>query len=483
MTGNNMPSASGVRIAGDDYQWLHAWRVCMEALYDDLTKNSNNPTIAVGVEEPGVGNGDDVVRHRERPPHAYMQVKYATDRRISVGLPYLDREGVLKKLVAAHQKLTADGTPVEMRLVTNRANDPDDVLLRDRDGRDERDGRLLPRAAQGGPRSARGKARTAWATAADIDEATLLAFLNDFHFDLAYEVRHVRDVIGYLMTANGLRSDSTAVDSGAGWVARQVIAGHRRLTIADIKQAIIELELEAGSPWATVSVATIKHDQLADQATVSIDWVDRIAGANERDRVAPLPPSTWTDLATEISSVPSRLGSSRRILIGGHMRQATGFLLGIELRRIRGYEIAVRQLDQVWSSEVDSSDYELDVKEQPVDRGSDTALIVNVAANFAGDATDWILRSELPASKIVVATPVQGTGPKAVPTPIAANSLAIAIRDLARRQARTGTLHLILIGPLGLAALLGHYWNRMPTTFVYEHLGGQDYDKAFVVDV
>lgn len=483
MSANNMPSASGVRIAGDDYQWLHVWRVCMEALYENQTRNTDNLTIAVGVEEPGVGNGDDVVRHRERPPHAYMQVKYATDNRTPVGLAYLDDESILKKLVAAHKALTADGTPVEMRLITNRTNDPEDVLLRDRDGRDECDGRLLPRAEQGGPNSARGKARTAWAAAADTDEATLLAFLNDCHFDIAYEVRRVRSEIGWLMTANGLRSDKIAVDSGVGWVARQVIAGHRLLTLADIKQAIIELDLQAGSPWATVSVATIKHDQLADQATVSIDWVDRIAGDNHRDRVAPLPPATWVDLATEIASVPSRLGSSRRILIGGHMRQATGFLLGVELRRVLGYEIAVRQLDQVWSSEIASGRYDLEIGEQAVGQGPDTALVVNVAANAASEATGWIIGSELPVGKIITATPSGGAGPNALPTPAAASSLAVAIRDLARRQNRTGTLHLILIGPLGLAALLGHYWNRMSTTLVYEHLGGQDYERAFVVDV
>ena len=100
MTGNDMPSASGVRIAGDDYQWLHVWRVCMEALHHDLTKNTDNPTIAVGVEEPGVGNGDDLVRHRLRHPHAYTQVKYAVDNRTAVGLSYLGNEGILKKMVA-----------------------------------------------------------------------------------------------------------------------------------------------------------------------------------------------------------------------------------------------------------------------------------------------------------------------------------------------------------------------------------------------
>jgi hypothetical protein len=477
MTGNEMPSASGARIAGDDYQWLQAWRVCMEALHHELTKNTDNPTIAVDVEEPGVGNGDDVVRHRLRPPpHAYMQVKYAADNRSAVGLTYLDDEGILKKMVAAHKTLTADGTPVEMRLVTNRTNDPDDALLRDRDGRD---GRLVPRAAQGGPNSDRGKARTAWAAAADTDE---MAFLENLHLDIAYDLPRLRHEVSLLMTANGLRSDENAVDQGADWVAKQVIAGHRRLTIADIKQAVTTLDLQAGSPWTTVSVATIKHDELADQAAVSIDWVERVAGEKHWDRVAPMPPHTWADLADDVATVPSRLGGVRRVLVGGHMRQATGFLLGAELRRVLGYEVGVRQGDQLWSSEEATETYPLRATEQPVGSGSDTALIVNVAADAAAEATEWIRRNELPVATIVTATPSTGAGPRAVTTPVAANSLAVEVRNLARRHGGSGTLHLFLIGPLGLAVLLGHHWNRVTTTHVYEHLGAQEYVHAFTVD-
>ncbi|WP_232491310.1 SAVED domain-containing protein [Mycobacterium dioxanotrophicus] len=474
-----LPSATGVRIAGDDYQWLHAWRVCMEALHQDSTAYAGNPTIAVGVEEPGVGNGDDVVRHRRQPPHAYMQVKYAVDHRTPVGLTYLDDKGILKKMVATHTTLTTESVLVEMRLVTNRTIDPHDLLLRDRDGRD---GRLVPRAAQGTPGSERGQARTAWAQTADTDEPTLMRFLNDFYLDVAYDVQRLRHEISLLMTANGLRSDDNAVDQGAGWIAAQVRAGHRRLSLDDIKDAVTSLNLRAGSPWTTVSIATIKHDPLADQAAVSIDWVERIAGDKDWTRVAPAPPHTWDELAADVATLPPGLGGARRILVGGHLRQATGFLVGAELRRVLGYEVGIRQGDQLWSSEEATQTYPLDVAEQTVGSGAGTALIVNVAADAASAAIEWIQQSELPVGTIVTATPSAGTGPRAVPTPATANSLAVAVRDLARRHASTGPLHLFLIGPLGLAVLMGHHWNRVAITHVYEHLGGPDYVHAFTVD-
>ncbi|HEY9312459.1 SAVED domain-containing protein [Williamsia sp.] len=479
MAGNKMPSATGVRIAGDNYQWLHVWRVCMEALHHDLTSKTDNPTIAVGVEEPGVGNGDDVVQHRLRPPHAYTQVKYAVDNRTAVGLNYLADEGILRKMVAAHKTLAADGTPVEMRLSTNRTNDPNDLLMQQREGCD---GRLVPRGARGGPTSALGKARAAWAEAANTDEANLMAFLEDFHLTIAYDLTRLRDEVSHLMTANGLRSDDNAVSQGADWVAAQVRAGHRRLDLDDIKQAITSMGLQSGSPWTTVSIATIKHDELAAQAAVSIDWVERIAGEKPWHRVAPATPHTWADLAADISTVPSQLGGVRRILVSGSMRQATGFLLGAELRRVLGYEIGIRQGDQLWSSEDATNTFRLQVDEHATGSGSETALIVNIAANATDAVTDWIRRTGLPVAQIVTAAPAAGVGPRAVTSPAAANSLAVEIRNLARQNARSEALHLFLIGPLGLAVLLGHHWNRVTTTRVYEHLGAQDYVYAYSVD-
>lgn len=125
------------------------------------------------------------------------------------------------------------------------------------------------------------------------------------------------------------------------------------------------LDLRTGSPWTTVPIATIKHDLLAGQATVSIDWVDRFAGDTDWARVAPTSPHTRADFAADVPN----LGDARRILVGGHMRQASGFLVGAELRRVLGYEVGVRQGDQLWSSEEATQAYPLDVAEQTLGSG------------------------------------------------------------------------------------------------------------------
>jgi hypothetical protein len=282
----------------------------MEALHEDITGNTANPITAIGVEEPGVGNGDDVVLHRAQPPNTYSQVKYAVDNRTAVNLNYLEASGVLRKMHKTYTDLTRDGIPAEMRLITNRTVDPNDVLMVDRDGRN---GRLLPRAAQGGPKSDRGKARAAWAATADTDEAGLLDLLAHLHFDVAYDIDRLRRDASLLMTANGLRSDANALALAAAWVHQQVIAGHRRLTLDDIKNAIADLGIQAGSPWTTISIATITHDQVADQAAASVDWVDRMSGATDWTRVEPAPPATWQDLASDIAGIPDQLGGNKRI--------------------------------------------------------------------------------------------------------------------------------------------------------------------------
>jgi hypothetical protein len=60
-------------------------------------------------------------------------------------------------------------------------------------------------------------------------------------------------------------------------------------------------------------------------------------------------------------------------------------------------------------------------------------------------------------------------------------ALAVGIRDIARQAARTSQrLHLFLACPAGLALLLGHRWNRVTTTHVYEDLISE-YTRAYTI--
>lgn len=139
--------------------------------------------------------------------------------------------------------MTQDGASVQLALLTNRLPDPADVLLRDRDSRS---GLLLPRADQQGPRSERGKARARWAAHAGLDEAQLLELLDVLEFHLGRDVFVQRERVSHQMQAAGLRHDDQAVMAAIQWVAEQVINGKRRLSLADIREAVSQLCLLAG---------------------------------------------------------------------------------------------------------------------------------------------------------------------------------------------------------------------------------------------
>ncbi|MEV0848702.1 hypothetical protein AB0J21_22990 [Streptomyces sp. NPDC049954] len=238
-------------MAGDTYQWLYVWEGCAQA-YKDALDGVRGAVVAVGVEVTGAGNVDDVVYYRaDGEPTRYAQVKYAVDATITVGEEYLFKPSgdggpsILQKITRSWQDLTRNGTSVQLALLTNRLPDPTDDLLKDRDSRT---GLLLPRAAKDGHRSRRGKARARWATHAGFSEAQLLELLDVLEFHLGRDESVQRTLVSRLMQAAGLRHDDQAMLAALQWVAQQAINGKRRLSLADILDAVSQLGLLAARP-------------------------------------------------------------------------------------------------------------------------------------------------------------------------------------------------------------------------------------------
>jgi hypothetical protein len=214
--------------------------------------------ITVGVETAGVGNLDDVVRWRRDPPHSYSQVKYAVDARILVGSEYLLKQSssggpsILSKIASAWRKLTKDGAPVQLALITNRSIDTNDPLTSRCDSRTLT---LMPRAAEESPKALR-EARQEWAEEAGLTEAELLSLLEVLCFETGLSVPSVRKMVAAQMSAIGLPSQDKDLDAAADWVARQVRDGHTELDADAIDQAVADLWPEA-SFAVTQTPATI----------------------------------------------------------------------------------------------------------------------------------------------------------------------------------------------------------------------------------
>jgi hypothetical protein len=479
------PSATGVRIAGDRYQWLVAWLACVTVLYDAATAASN-PLLTVGVEVDDVGNLDDVVLCRRHPPHTYQQVKYAVDHSTPVSTEYLTRPAatggpsILRKIADAWRRLAVAGDPVELVIVTNRAPDPADPLVSARDARTRR---LLPKAAIGGPRSDRGKARDAWAQAAGLTEPDLLELLAVLDFDLARDRGHLEEMTRLTMLVTGLRGDIRALAAGADWVAEQVVAGLRVLDRAMIEDMVESRALLAGPARAVVSIATLTPDPLAAQARYALDWVDRFDGPDAYAKRHPKPPATWQQLQADIEAIPGQLGDVSDVVITGSLRQATAFTVGASLRMVTNIDVAAVQRGTLWASSASySSPIEPDVSEHHVGQGGDVAIAIQVATPIADDVLDFLHGQHLPVDKLILLSPPGGPRDNAVASPQDACALAYGLRQAARRAARGHPrVHLFLAGPMGLSLLLGHRWNRVAPTTLYEDLAALGYEAAFNV--
>jgi hypothetical protein len=482
------PSPTGVRIAGDHYQWMHVWRTCLQVLRDhEQLKPSSNPALAVGVELDNSGNVDDVVLFREAPPHDYSQVKYAVDASSPVGQEYLTSlvksgSSLISKFASAHADFTARGESARLSLLTNRVPDHRSSLI---SGRDSRTGLLVPNAGLQGPRSARGRERAAWAQAAGLSEEGLLDLLAVIRFDLGWDPQMLHEHLCLLMAVTGLKADANALRVATAWVEERVIAGERRLDLGAIRSAVDTLALRAGRAWPTISIACLKPDPLAAEAVCALDWVDRFEGNDPFSKRRPAPPATWDALAADLDAVGRSLTGMDAALVTGSLRQATGFALGARLRKVAGFDVGVRQGPQIWRS-----DEPFESPTAPAEReislglGSDLAVVVDVATSATDDVVSYIREQSLPIDRVLTVSPAVGAPrDQALPDASAAIALAVGIRDTVRRGVRTGPtrVHLFLAGPLGLALLLGHRWNRICKTIVYEDLSHEGYQAAFTI--
>lgn len=479
------PSSTGVRIAGDHYQWMIAWHACVTALREQLT-GEPNPVVRVGVEVDGAGNLDDVVLYRRYPPHTYTQVKYTVDSSTPVNTTYLTAPTatggppILSKIAASWRKLAPAGDPIELGFISNRAPDPADPLIASRDART---GLLLPHGAAGGPQSHRGQARAQWAAAAELTEPDLLDLLAVLRFDLARDPTHLQETVALTMLVSGLRADPPAVAAGADWIAQQVRDGHRELDLDAIRRAVDERQLHAGPARTVVSIATLKPDPLAHQAHHALDWVDRFDGHDAYAKRRPKFPATWNDLQTEIENIPGQLDAATNVVITGSLRQATAFAVGAALRMVTNTDLAVVQRGQLWSSDTPySTPTTPTVTTHDPRLGNDLAAVVEVATPITSDVLSFVRDQELPIGRLIVLTPPGGPRDNAISGPADACALAVGIRDAVRRHTTGNSrVHLFLAGPMGLALLLGHRWNRVAPTTLYEDLQAAGYEAAFTV--
>jgi hypothetical protein len=110
-------------------------------------------------------------------------------------------------------------------------------------------------------------------------------------------------------------------------------------------------------------------------------------------------------------------------------------------------------------------------------------VVVAISYDLMPDVLEYAQRVSAIGSCVAVTLP-GGPNARAILSPEHAIGVAVALRDQVRKIARShrsADLHLFLAVPGGLALLLGHLWDHMPATQLYEDLAGGRYEPAFLI--
>ncbi len=480
-------SASGVRRGGDHFQDLFVWIAAMELL---------RPTVRytqVGVEVNDAGNVDDVVLLTPGEDGGlYGQVKWATKLADPVSESYFfavkgKGRSILQKLYDSWIKLSGSGGNPTLRLVTNRALDPADPLLGHVDGGTEL---MTPFARAVSPGSPAYDALGRWGEHVGASREQLLNMLDHLHFQTGRTVNAEVEYARAVMLAAGLDDSDDALTKGLATVRKWVVNGVRTRTTEDVLQAVEDLKLRRIEPSVVLSVQAIDTDPRADAADHVLNWLEHYDGDTARTRIVPTDPAAWEHMAAELDEVAARLEDlgQRSVIVRGAMRQAAFFKIGTALPQTRNFELIYKQGQQTWASTSSKAAIAHASQDIGIGAGCDLAVAVGIST----DPTDEVLRflsdTAMPVGQLLLVAPTTGADDQAIATTGQAVSLAERIRNDVRqalgRYPETQHIHLFLAGPGGLALLLGHRWNRLRPTTVYEHRGiGQGYEPAFTIDM
>lgn len=468
--------ARAAAVRGDDFQYTLGWYHACEALTEP-------GIISVSVEDADAQSFDDVAVLREDGHHLYRQAKNSNYGNVPLAEAWLlgakgKGKSPLRHYYDSWQALRHTGTPT-FDLVTTRSVDPEDPLLK---MRDLNTCLLMPKAAEGSGRTDVGKARKRWAQALGITEPELLEFLGEFHMVTTDNETAWRGQTKPLMRLAGLRHDDEAVRVGVDIVREWVKTGAGPRTPAQIRHEAGAAGLLAQGSRVVLAVHAIGHPSSSNLPTLKLDWVDRYDGDSDRTRRVLRDPAGWTDLDRELTAAEATLGEYgvRRVLVEGAMRLGVWFAVGAAFPETRRWQLETDQRGEAWSSDAapedDSHAARLLGERLKLDcESADAAVIVALTLDSRDDVIEFVTANDL-ASTLLTVTTQSGPGRDSIQDGAHARNWARSARELIRAQlkeldARPKQLHLFLAAPAGAALLLGHDWNLLPQTLVYEHTG------------
>jgi len=287
------------------------------------------------------------------------------------------------------------------------------------------------------------------------------------------------------MRAVGYRPEIDAILSAIGGLRKLIRTGARQLDAEAIRELAGELNLGAQEPRATLLIQSLLPDPWPESATVSVDWVDLFEGVDPSTRRQLRDPSGWNhrlkpDLVDAVEQL--RRHRLRAVSVHGSMRLSTGTLAGFLLSDVAGFQVASLGRDGEWSS--DGAREAMAVAREVIDIGDaeELAIALAVSQPISEDVAEF-LSSIDSVGKLIVYSPQGGPSRQAISNPEAGLGLADEISAALRQDTKNGRkVHLFQACPLPMSIQVGHLWNRMPPTQLYDDLGpGRGYIPTFLI--
>lgn len=469
------PRAAAIR--GDDYQHAIAWYWACEMLCD-------SDIISVSVEDRAGGTFDDIVVLRHTGVNTYIQAKSSNYGDKVVNQEWLfaakgeSGKSPLRRFYETFVELSIADKSFVLEVWTNRGFDQGNFLL----------GKLLDQKTdtisveqmlKAKARSNVGKERTAWASHLGIDDGQLASFLKSVRWKQAGSESDWRRQAKPLMRIAGLRSDDQAVEIGVSIARHWVTDGAGPQSAEDVRAAVGAQDLLARTGTLVFAVHAIDKDPTPTPPNVEIDFVELFEGDNSFNRKLLKEHDDWeSKILPAIEDAARSLAAYRvrSVHVTGSLRHPLWFAVGRALPEVKKWELSLDLVDSTWST----TDSQVEVAPRvladvDVGSGDDVAVGIALTGDLTGDVETYIRQSQPSIGRLIVFGPEAEPSHTAVPSGGWAMAWTRAVREEIRKGpavGETGRIHMFFQCPAGIALMLGHQWNVMPPTTVYEFANG-----------
>lgn len=469
-------AARAAALRGDDFQHVvglyHAARV--------LTDPHLN---SVSIEDADGGAFDDVViRPKSGVGRAteYIQVKASVYLGSVVNDAWLTKvktekgRSPLQHFHDTWRSVRAAAKPYLLKLVTNKNFDDADPILGLIDLRTE--SLHTSQLEELRPHSKGGKQLAAWATHLGIDIGELIAFLADVRF-VHISDPSMKTLAGAEMRNAGLRCDEQAVVLGVAMVRDWVASGAGPQIRQHIQAKVADLGLLGRGGELVLAVHAIDDLVLDRPPNSTVNITHLYSGVSPFERREFLDPDAWDSVVLpELERARRDLSGFRSnyLRVEAAMRLPLQFAVGRTFSDVAGWVLSTDQRGTEWRTDAPREPAEILATTKDLGRGDHLAVGISLTHDVTSSVDDYLTVSGLPIARLIVLTTPAGPSETAVSGPGWAMTAAREMREQVRifqDEIEANAVHLFISSPAAFAMFLGHGWNLIRTTTVYDYAG------------